>query len=209
MSDLPIITTMLEQVSWVPADPLIHVLHLTLEPGAAGTPPHKHPGPMIGYVLEGELDFQMAGHDPVTIKAGEAFCVPVFFVAIGLAADLRSVPPVLPFALALLAVAIVGKVVGSGLGAALGGLERRSASLVGIGMIARGEVALVAATLGLRAGAIDSRLFSAVVLVALATTIATPVALSLWARRPSLPPWSDIADGVAAPLVATPRFDVE
>ncbi len=39
MSDLPIITTMLEQVSWVPADPLIHVLHLTLEPGAAE--PHR------------------------------------------------------------------------------------------------------------------------------------------------------------------------
>jgi quercetin dioxygenase-like cupin family protein len=76
MSDLPIITTMLAQVSWVPADPLIHVLHLTLEPGATGTPPHKHPGPMIGYVLEGELDFQMAGHDPVTIKAGEAFFEP-------------------------------------------------------------------------------------------------------------------------------------
>jgi len=61
MSDLPIITTMLEQVSWVPADPLIHVLHLTLEPGAAGTPPHKHPGPMIGYVLEGEAFFEPYG----------------------------------------------------------------------------------------------------------------------------------------------------
>lgn len=44
MSDPPIITTLLEQASWVPADPLIHVVHLTLEPGAAGTPPHKHPG---------------------------------------------------------------------------------------------------------------------------------------------------------------------
>ena len=76
MSDLPAITTMLEQVSRVPADPVIHVLHLALEPGAAGTPPHKHPGPVVGYVLEGELDFQMAGHDPVTIKAGEAFIEP-------------------------------------------------------------------------------------------------------------------------------------
>ena len=86
--------------------------------------------------------------------AGESFCVPVFFVAVGLAADLRTVGPVLPFALAVLAVAVVGKFVGSGIGARLGGLDGRSSTLVGTGMIARGEVALVAASLGLQSGAI-------------------------------------------------------
>lgn len=92
MSDLPIITTMLEQVTWVPAHPLIHVLHLTLEPGAAGTPPHKHPGPMIGYVLEGELDFQMADQDPVIIKAGEAFFEPYGCVHLRAANGSQSEP---------------------------------------------------------------------------------------------------------------------
>ena len=114
--------------------------------------------------------------------AGDSFCVPVFFVAIGLAADLRTVGPVLPLALALLAVAVVGKLVGSGVGACLGGLDRRSALLVGTGMIARGEVALVAASLGLQAGAIGPGLYAAVVLITLATTIITPVGLAIWAR---------------------------
>jgi Kef-type K+ transport system membrane component KefB len=114
--------------------------------------------------------------------AGESFCVPVFFVAIGLAADLRSVGPVLPVALALLGVAVLGKLIGSGIGARLGGLDGRSSMLVGTGMIARGEVALVAATIGLQSGAIGAGLYSAVVLIALATTVITPVGLAAWAR---------------------------
>ncbi len=114
--------------------------------------------------------------------AGESFCVPVFFVAIGLAADLRTVGPVLPLALALLVVAVLGKLVGSGLGARLGGLDGRSSMLVGTGMIARGEVALVAASLGLQSGAIGPGLYAAVVLIALATTVITPVGLAIWAR---------------------------
>ena len=100
--------------------------------------------------------------------AGESFCVPVFFVAIGLAADLRSVGPVLPVALALLGVAVLGKLIGSGIGARLGGLDGRSSMLVGTGMIARGEVALVAATIGLQSGAIGAGLYTAVVTDAIA-----------------------------------------
>ncbi len=126
-------------------------------------------------------------------RAGEALLVPVFFVTIGLSADLRTVGPVLPFALALFGVAVLGKVIGSGLGAMIGGLQRGAAGLVGIGMVARGEVALVAASLGLKSGAIDDRLFSAVILVALATTVIAPVGLGLWGRRPSIPLLSDVA----------------
>jgi Kef-type K+ transport system membrane component KefB len=116
------------------------------------------------------------------VHAGEAFCVPIFFVAIGLAADLRAVPAVLPVALALLGVALAGKVAGCGVGAALGGLDGRASALVGVGMVARGEVALVAASLGLRSGAIDAGLYAAIVLVALASTIAAPIGISGWAR---------------------------
>jgi Kef-type K+ transport system membrane component KefB len=131
-------------------------------------------------------------------RAGEALLVPVFFVTVGLSADLRIVGPVLPFAVGLLVVAIVGKVVGSGIGAMMGGLQRGAAGLVGIGMVARGEVALVAATLGLKSGAIDNRVYSAAILVALASTMITPVALNLWAKRPSIPHLSDVAaEGMA------------
>ncbi len=121
------------------------------------------------------------------LRAGEALCVPVFFVAIGLAADLRAVPPVLPLALALLAVAVVGKVVGSGLGARLGGLSGTDAGLVGWGMVGRGEVALVAATVGLQAGAIDAGVYAAVVLLAVATTVIAPIGVTLWSRGLRVP----------------------
>ena len=116
------------------------------------------------------------------LQAGEALCVPVFFASIGLAADLHALPPVLPFALALLAVACVGKLIGSGLGARIGGLDGSESVLVGIGMIGRGEVALVAATLGLRAGAIDAGVYAAVVVMTLVTTLVAPLGIALWQR---------------------------
>jgi Kef-type K+ transport system membrane component KefB len=115
--------------------------------------------------------------------AGDAIGAPVFFVAIGLTADVRALGPALPLGLALLGAAIVGKLLGSGWGARIGGLPGRDATTVGIGMIARGEVALVAAATGVAAGAIDTGVYSALVLVALATTIVTPVLLAAWAGR--------------------------
>ena len=121
------------------------------------------------------------------LRAGEALCVPVFFASIGLAADLRTIPPVLPFALALLAVACLGKLVGSGFGARAGGLDGSESVLVGIGMIGRGEVALVAATLGLRSGAIDGGVYAAVVLIALTTTLIAPLGIALWQRGVRIP----------------------
>lgn len=144
------------------------------------------------------------------IRGGEAFCVPVFFVSIGLVADLRTVGPILPFALALLAVAVVGKVLGSGAGAALSGLGAGESSLVGIGMIARGEVALVAASIGLRSGAIDAPIYGAIVLISLATTIIAPIGISLWCRVGKAAPWPKLEAGVAVPSpVAMVRLEIE
>ncbi|MEA2631056.1 MAG: hypothetical protein QOE66_1275 [Chloroflexota bacterium] len=139
------------------------------------------------------------------IRAGEAFCVPVFFVAIGLAADLRTIGPVLPFALGLLAVAVFAKLAGSAVGARVSGMSARDSSLVGIGMIARGEVALVAATVGLRAGAIDSGVYAAVVLVSVATTIITPIGIAVWGRFNGSVGWrgleaSPVSASFGAPL---------
>ena len=50
-------------------------LEVSFEPGAAGAP-HRHPGPVFGYVLEGELDFQ-AGDEPLRrLKVGDTFYEP-------------------------------------------------------------------------------------------------------------------------------------
>ncbi|AFM19895.1 cupin domain-containing protein [Mycolicibacterium chubuense NBB4] len=46
-------------------------------PGDAGAPPHKHPaGPCFGYVLEGEMLFELEGEAPRVLKAGDAFWEP-------------------------------------------------------------------------------------------------------------------------------------
>jgi Kef-type K+ transport system membrane component KefB len=144
------------------------------------------------------------------LRAGEAFCMPVFFVAIGLAANLQLVGPVFPLAVALLVVAVLGKLIGSGAGAAIAGMGVRESSLVGIGMIARGEVALVAATVGLRSGAIDSSIYAVIVLVSVGTTIIAPVGIAAWCRFGRSMQWPTLApSGAAQPAVAMVRVEAE
>ncbi len=106
------------------------------------------------------------------------FLVPIFFVDVGLETDLSSFPlSALPFALLLLAGAVVSKVVGCGVGARLGGFNNTEALRVGVCMISRGEVGLIIATLGLAAGVFEpeGELFASLFLVILLTTVVTPI----------------------------------
>lgn len=101
--------------------------------------------------------------------------VPIFFVSIGLEANAREITGVmLPLLIVLLAVAIVSKVLGAGLGARLAGFETRSALRVGAGMVSRGEVGLIVASIGVREGLIAPEVFSVVVVLVLLTTLITP-----------------------------------
>ena len=107
-----------------------------------------------------------------------AFLVPVFFVSIGLEADIKSVGlDGIPLALLIIAVAVVSKVVGCGAGGLLGGLSPQDALRLGVGMTSRGEVGLIVATVGLSAGLIEGDIFATVVLMVLVTTLLTPVLL--------------------------------
>ena len=81
------------------------------------------------------------------------------------------------FSLILLTVAIITKIVGCGLGARLCGFTNREALQVGVGMVSRGEVALIVAQKGYSLGLLDAAIMPAVVLVVIATTILTPVIL--------------------------------
>lgn len=101
--------------------------------------------------------------------------VPVFFLQIGIDADLEAMADgkVIVIAAALLAVGVVGKIAASaGMFGAPG-----DKFLVGIGMIPRGEVGLIFATIGLREGVFDQQAYGALLLVVLATTVFTPPAL--------------------------------
>lgn len=107
-----------------------------------------------------------------------AFLVPIFFVDVGLETDLSTFPlSALPLALMLLAIAIVSKVAGCGLGARLGNFNNQESLRLGVCMISRGEVGLIIASLGLGTGVFGQGdpLFSALFLVILLTTLVTPI----------------------------------
>jgi Kef-type K+ transport system membrane component KefB len=107
-----------------------------------------------------------------------SWLVPIFFVSIGLQTNLRAVGLAgIPLALAILAAAILSKVVGCGVGARAGGCTTGEALRLGVGMTSRGEVGLIVATVGLAAGLVNEAIFASAVLMVLITSLATPIAL--------------------------------
>ncbi len=98
--------------------------------------------------------------------------IPVFFVLIGVNADVGAMfqPSVLLDAAVLLVIAVAGKMV-SAYGAAG---TRSDRLLIGLGMIPRGEVGLIFASIGLAQGVLDDELYGALLLVVLMTTVITP-----------------------------------
>jgi Kef-type K+ transport system membrane component KefB len=126
------------------------------------------------------------------------FFIPIFFVAVGAAVDLRSVnpfdPETRPFflvGLGLTIVAMLGKVV-SGWAAYGPGLRKVA---IGIGMIPRGEVGLIFAAIGLESGLLSTGLYSSVALMVIVTSFSAPIML-----RRVFPPVGPVP---AAPDVTT------
>lgn len=104
----------------------------------------------------------------------EVILVPIFFILMGIQVKAESFfdPSVIAMTSALLGAAIAGKLV-SGLGAD----KNSNRWAVGIGMLPRGEVGLVFASIGKSLGVIDDALFAAIVFMVIVTTMVTPVAL--------------------------------
>jgi len=103
------------------------------------------------------------------------FFVPIFFVTVGLGINLRLLDVNtlgLFFGISLLA--ILGKIVGAGIGARLGNFPWREAIQLAIGLVSRGEVGLIVAKIGFDTGYISSEMFSSVVGMVLVTTLITP-----------------------------------
>jgi len=103
------------------------------------------------------------------------FFVPIFFADIGLRVNIRELPVSSLWLLLIICLAaIFGKLIGSGLGAKLGGFTWRESMQVGIGMVSRGEVGLIVASVGISQGALSSSIFSLIVGMVLVTTLITP-----------------------------------
>ena len=103
---------------------------------------------------------------------------PVFFASVGLQTNLRTVDmTILVFAVAFVIVGLLAKVIGCGLVSKLLRFSNSDSLKIGVGMMTRGEVALIMAQRGLKAEIIDSRYFTAVILLIVTSSILTPVCL--------------------------------
>ena len=141
-------------------------------------------GAYIAGLMMSRTEMREWVHDGVS-KIGYALFIPVFFIGIGIQATFQGIwgnTALLGFSLSLIGIGIVTKVVGCGSGALLGGFSPAESFTVGVGMISRGEVALITATIGLQAGLINQSLFSATILLTIVTTVVTPPLLKLTYR---------------------------
>jgi Kef-type K+ transport system membrane component KefB len=142
---------------------------------------------ITGAFLAGLMFSRSAEKDRIergTHALAYALFVPVFFVQIGLSLNLREIGlGSLPFVLAVVGVAVAAKFIGAAGGARLAGFSWLEASQLGAGMISRGEVGLILATVGIQEDLLNQIQFSAVVDVVLVTTLLTPPILRLLFAR--------------------------
>lgn len=106
--------------------------------------------------------------------------VPFFFLFVGISVNIASFGDVLLIAILVTVLAIATKFIGCGLGArSLGG---KSATIIGVGMVPRGEVGIIVASIGLSMAVISHSMFSVIVFMSMATTIIAPPLLT-WAFK--------------------------
>ena len=127
---------------------------------------------------------------------------PVFFASVGLKVTFSNMSAtVVVLTVLLLVVAILSKMIGCGLGAKICKYTNLQSVKIGIGMISRGEVALIVATKGMSMGLMKDEFFAPLVLVGVATTIVTPILLKLAykyqaSREADVPMASSLVDKV-------------
>jgi Kef-type K+ transport system membrane component KefB len=112
------------------------------------------------------------------------FFVPIFFVNIGLNVNIFALRENLLLGLAVILAAIVGKFLGAGLGGGLAGLSRRESIQLGVGMLPRVEVSLIAASIGLRNGLVNAAESSAIVGMVIICSLITPPLLRYLFHKP-------------------------
>lgn len=111
------------------------------------------------------------------------FFGPVFFASIGLKTTLNDFnADLLFFSIGFVLVALITKVIGCGLTSRLMGFKMKDSLKVGVGMMTRGEVALIVAQKGLSVGLLDSRYFACVILLIIVSSVSTPILLKLLYR---------------------------
>ncbi len=109
---------------------------------------------------------------------GNSIFIPLFFIFIGLQINLRHGPYDIPFITLFVLAAVLGKIFGSGIMAYVSGFSLKRSFTVGSGMVPRGEVALVIASIGLSyPGVLDTSAFTATVILVIVSSLITPIFL--------------------------------
>jgi Kef-type K+ transport system membrane component KefB/nucleotide-binding universal stress UspA family protein len=173
-SDFPVITTILVIMGLMALTTHFIGVHTVLGAFVAGVLIGESP------ILAKHIDEQLRGMIL-------AFFMPVFLGTAGLSADLTVLAQgnLALMAVALIAIASVGKFAGAFVGGAIGGLTRREAFALGCGMNARGSTEVIVASIGLSMGALNQNLYTLIVTMAVVTTLAMPPMLrSALARVP-------------------------
>ena len=127
-----------------------------------------------------ELKHQVEG----SMRSVNNFLVPIFFVVIGMQVDFTafgagdtSLVSAIIFAVVLTVFAVISKLVGSGVPALFVGFNRIGATRIALGMLPRGEVALIIAGIGLTSGVIGQDIFGVALVMTIITTVVAPVFL--------------------------------
>lgn len=132
-----------------------------------------------GVILCNLTDMRQYVAKKITVASYLLFS-PVFFAGIGLRTNIEGITPkIFLFAVFLLIGAILSKIIGCGLAAKICGMSTKDSLKIGVGMVARGEVALMVAQKGITAGYISENLLPAIVICVVLAALATPIMLKL------------------------------
>lgn len=114
---------------------------------------------------------------------------PLFFASVGISTDISAFDTsILAFSLAFLVVGLLSKIVGCGLMAWICRFKKEDALKIGVGMMNRGEVALIVSQKGLAVGLMNAAYFPAVILLIIVSAVVTPIALKvLYSAYPDAP----------------------
>ena len=149
---------------------------------------------LLGYVFaesEYKVDVERSFY-----ALGHGLFIPLFFVSIGLSSDYRALQGHWILMLAVLLVAVAGKLVGCGFAALASGMDLVRSLRIGCGMISRGEVGLIVTAMGASTGIFAPAEVAVMVAVVLLTTLLTPMALRGAYHLKSA---QDIEEGLALP----------
>ncbi len=104
----------------------------------------------------------------------------IFFASVGIAADIKGLSPeVILITLVMFAIAVIGKLFGCAGAARLFKMSKRESIQIGVGMISRGEVAIITANIGMQNGIISEEIYIPTLIVVILTTVITPALLKI------------------------------